>query len=100
MITEAMIEAALDDIDEDDIEEQLRDEECFHTGLAKALVSIKCYDGDAANLTLAIAACMDAIDRISHRLAEKEAREKDNARRFQAPMRDDDWDDYKMRMTA
>lgn len=96
MITEDNILDALLDVDEEEIEAQLRDEECFHTGLAKALVSIKCYEGDAANLAMAIAACMDAIDRISRGLAENVAQEKDNASRFQAESRDS-FDDYKWR---
>jgi hypothetical protein len=91
---------ALWDVDEEEIEERLRDEECFHTSLPKALVSLKCFNGNAQDLTSAINACMNAIERIQRELGEKVAQRKDDARRFQCDMRDDDWDDYKMRMTA
>jgi hypothetical protein len=98
MITDDDILNAMDDVDEEEIEERLRDEECFHTSLPKALVSLKCFNGNAQDLTSAINACMNAIERIQREIGEKVAQRKDDARRFQCEMRDDD--DYYLRMTA
>jgi hypothetical protein len=88
------------DVDENEIEKRLCESECFLYGLAKALVKVRCFKGDPRLLTGALTACMNEAARIQALLAETEAQHKDDARRFQASSADEDWDDYKMRMTA
>lgn len=98
MITEAMIEAALDDIDDGELGSLLMDSNEIGY-LADALVRVA-QGADREHLKAFEDACIQFIRDRNWECAEKIAREKDNRSRFQATMRDDDWDDYKMRMTA
>jgi hypothetical protein len=96
VITDQDIEDALDEVSDDEIEKRLAEEDCFLYSLATAIVHVKCYGGDAANLTAALDACMNAAERIKQELAMPIARGKDDARRFGADTHDS-FDDYQWR---
>lgn len=83
MITEEDIQSAMDEVPEEALEEALRDAECFHTSLVKAIVS-----GRRLDVSTMITLCDYFVDDTRRKLAEKIAKEKDNARRFQADMKD------------
>jgi hypothetical protein len=89
MITDDDILNAMDDVDEEQVEAMLAESECFLYSLAKAIVTVKCFGGDAAHLTTALNVCMEEADRIKYSLAVPIAQKKDDAKRFQATMKDD-----------
>jgi hypothetical protein len=93
MITDDDIQNAMDDVDEEQVETMLAESDCFLYSLAKAIVTVKCFGGDAAHLTTALKACMEEAERIKYSLAVPIAQKKDDAKRFQATMKDDfdDW---------
>lgn len=78
------------DVDENEIEKRLCESECFFESLAKSIVAVACYQGDARSLTISLDICMNEAKRIQKQLAETEAQHKDDARRFQCEMKDDD----------
>lgn len=88
MITESDIAECLLDVDEEKLAELLRDEECFHTSLVKAMVAYAAFGGDVLDANLACIACANAVQAHQYRLAKKLAQDKDDARRFQAEMKD------------
>jgi hypothetical protein len=100
MITEAMIEAALDDIDEDVLETHLAESELFLYSLAKAIVCMAVANGPIESVSVAVNECALLVREEQRRIAEKAAQDKDSAQRFQCQMLDDDWDDLSRRMTA
>jgi hypothetical protein len=100
MITDDDIADALWDVDEEDAVTRLAESACFFDSLAKAIVHVKCFQGDPKFLTSALDACMNKAEEIQQELAGKIVQDKSYAHRFQCEMKDDDWDDYKMRMTA
>jgi hypothetical protein len=83
MLTEDKIQACMDEVSDEALQELLRDAECFHTSLAKAIVS-----ADWLSLLTMIKACTLYVAGEQYKLAEKIAQEKDNASRFQADMED------------
>lgn len=94
MITEAMIEAALDDIDDGELGSLLMDSNEIGY-LADALVRVAQGAG-REHLDVYINQCIQFIRDRNWECAEKIAREKDNAGRFQAAMKDN-FDDYQWR---
>jgi hypothetical protein len=90
MITDDDILNAMDDVDEEQVETMLAESDCFLYSLAKAIVTVKCFGGDAAHLTTALKACMEEAERIKDALAVGIAQKKDDARRFQAESEDDE----------
>ena len=83
MITEQDIEDCKDEVSEEALEEALRDAECFHTSLVKAIAC-----GEEYGVVIMIRECRKYVEDVRYKLAEKIAQEKDNARRFQADMKD------------
>lgn len=93
MITDDDIQNAMDDVDEEQVETMLAESDCFLYSLAKQIVAVKCFGGNAENLATALTACMEEAERIHYSLAVPIAQKKDDAKRFQATMKDDfdDW---------
>lgn len=102
MITEEMIEAALDDIDDGELGSMLMDSNEIGY-LADAIASVAQGAG-REHLDVYINQCIQYVRDRHWECAEKIAKEKDDRARFQADMEDadedEDWDDYKMEMTA
>lgn len=88
MITESDITECLIEVDEEKLAELLRDEECFHTSLAKAIVSFSAFNGPYISVTAIMLSCVARVEEHQYKLAEKLAQDKDDARRFQATMKD------------
>jgi hypothetical protein len=88
MLTEDKIQACMDEVSDETLAELLRDEECFHTGLAKALVSFATYDSSGVDIGTMVGACLNVIHDHQYKLAAKIAQDKDDASRFQADMKD------------
>lgn len=88
MITESDITECLIEVNEEKLAELLRDEECFHTSLVKAIVAYAAFDGTGAHISTMIGLCVAFVQRKQYELATKLAQDKDDARRFQAEMKD------------
>jgi hypothetical protein len=99
-ITPDDIADALWGVDEETVENTLAERECFLYGLAKSIVAVACFNGDQKFLAGALDTCIKEAKEIQQELAGKIVQDKSDAQRFQCEMKDDDWDDYKMRMTA
>jgi hypothetical protein len=88
MLTEDKIQSCMDEVSDEALQELLRDEECFHTGLVKAIVNYAAFGGKQESVHIMILGCAALVHEHQYKLAEKIAQEKDDASRFQADMKD------------
>jgi len=106
-ITPDDIADAMTDIEEDELETGLCEADCFHTNLANAIVRLTVIGADLdeeefyeslTSLRPYLLDCAETVRKEMDSAARRIAQEKYDARRFSAPMADDD--DYYLRMTA
>ena len=88
MITEDDINECLIEVDEEKLAELLRDDDCFSILLVKAIVNYAAFDGNYEDVDTALHCAIDSVRSHRYKLAANIAQDKDNARRFQADMKD------------